>query len=560
MPDEEEDFEQELDEASASQEAWDGPASKEDLLGTKALLLRQVLAQKKAMLDHKRKNGLLYYRPTPKQELFHSFSLSKRRYVRTGNRWGKSTAGTAEDLAWLRGERAWLPEDHPNRRRGIPNRSVKGVLLVQDWDKAAEIFTNLMPGQQLGKLFKLMPHSWYAGKSKNHTGHVSSVSVKSIYGGVSTLYIDTVKSFLGNPQGHESSDWDFVHCDEPIPEAMWTAYARGLIDRGGFAWFLCTPTVEMWLNDMFFPSGQIRSQFDDGHEIAKESKWLITGSTYDNTHMSEEDIKQFKADTPAHEHAVRIEGRPKMLSGAIYTMYDPTVHLYQGTPFGWINHHTPPSNYTIRVAIDPHPSTPHAVLFAATSPFGTTYFYREIFQHCLTKQIAKLIMDALLGRKPAAIICDPLALIEHPNDGRSMMDDFNMSGLYPEPADKDLERGILNVQAKLDERDRYGRPVVQFSPSMHETVREFDRYVYDPKTGKPSKTCPDHMMENLYRLVNYGLEYIAPADQAQRKNYIALPSLSTGSARAAMRDLRQPRGPIQLPTRQRFEPRYGSFS
>jgi len=33
--------------------------------------------------------------------------------------------------------------------------------------------------------------------------------------------------------GSESSDFDFVHVDEPCPEPMYKAAARGLIDRNG---------------------------------------------------------------------------------------------------------------------------------------------------------------------------------------------------------------------------------------------------------------------------------------------------------------------------------------
>jgi hypothetical protein len=37
--------------------------------------------------------------------------------------------------------------------------------------------------------------------------------------------------------GSESSDWDFLHIDEPCPRDMYVANARGLIDRGGSDWF-----------------------------------------------------------------------------------------------------------------------------------------------------------------------------------------------------------------------------------------------------------------------------------------------------------------------------------
>lgn len=508
---------------------------------------------------HKKNNGILYYKPHPKQIAFHKAGWAKRRYVRTGNRWGKSTAGAAEDISWCRGERVFFPEGSEERTVGIPRRAVKGVILVQDWEKADEIFTNQSDGAQRGKIFKLLPTEWFEAVEKNNTGHVCKILIKSIYGGVSTIFIDTVKSFLSNAQGQESSDWDFIHVDEPIPQAMWEANARGLIDRGGYAWFLCTPQTEMWINDYFFPEGTIRSIFADGLAIATESKWLITGSTYDNENLSEEDIRMYKQDIPKAHWATRIDGKPKALAGTIYTAYDCNVHLYTGIPFGWKSHFNPPENYTIRVAIDPHPTTPHAVLFAATSPFGITYFYQEIWDQCLSALLAKQILHALNGRKPHVIICDPLALQEHPNDGRRMVDDFDLEGLVVQTADKDLARGILNVQNMLDERDMHGNPVLKFSNHLIRTLFEFDRYVYDPETGKPKLTLSDHMMENLYRLVNIGLRYVSPEKTILTGRENRLPSLSTAAARQAMHNTyRSSNNRINLLAQQAWKKRYGS--
>ncbi len=355
-------------------------------------------------------------------------------------------------------------------------------------------------------------------------------------------------------------DYDFVHIDEPIPEEMWEAYSRGLVDRGGSAWFLCTPITEMWINDYFFPEGEIRSVYDKGLDMRKESKWLITGSMTDNDHMSREDIEQFKADIPKESWAARIDGKPKALAGCIYTQFDHNVHLYQGIPFGWKGHNLPPHNYTIRLAIDPHPSTPNAVLFAATSPFGVTYFYYELWDRCHSGMLARQVLHAIGAYRPEAIICDPIAFNEQPSDGRTMADDFDLEGLTVQKAGKDLSRGILNTQMKLDERDTQGNPVLMFSPTLTKTLSEFDRYVFDPKTGKPSKTCSDHMMENLYRLVNHGLSYVAPEKMGDFKPAaLKLPTVSLSAAKRSMASLHKKSKPSEyLLGQSRYIPRYGS--
>ena len=85
-------------------------------------------------LDAVKRDGLPFYRPHPKQERFHR-STALRRGAFTGNRFGKSTMGCAEDCAWLRGERPWVAIDDPARRSGVPQHAIKGLVIVNDWDK-----------------------------------------------------------------------------------------------------------------------------------------------------------------------------------------------------------------------------------------------------------------------------------------------------------------------------------------------------------------------------------------------------------------------------------------
>jgi hypothetical protein len=142
-----------------------------------------------------------------------------------------------------------------------------------------------------------------------------------------------------------------------------------------------------------------------------------------------------------------------------------------------------------------------------------------------------------------------------------MVDDFDLEGLTVQPADKDLSRGILNVQAKLEERDRNGQPVLKFSPALAETMHEFDRYVFDPKTGKPYAKAPDHMMENLYRLVNSGLHYVSPERRSTSFKNLGLPKLSVNNAKTAMKELRSSgglRSPAFITDPHRHRPSYGS--
>lgn len=469
----------------------------------------------------KEENGILFYEPHPKQDRFHRKGAKLRRYVRTGNRFGKSTMGAAEDVAWALGYRPWYPEGDPARYEGIPRRSVKLLVICQDWDKVNEIFTNMEPGANQGKIFKLLPKDKIVGtpaKSKN--GVVCLIKVKSTWGGTSAIYFDTVKSYMANPMGQESSDWDAIHVDEPCPQDMWNANSRGLVDRDGAAWFTCTPLSQMWINDMFVPRSRMREVLGD-QEIDNGDYWMITGEMSDNPTLTPRAIEMFLSQLSPNERQCREKGLPLSLSGLIYKQFDYSSHVYDAPPLGWKQMWVPPPNYTIRMAVDPHPETPHAVLCAATSPTQEVFFFAEIFEQVMASVLAEKIQDILYAHDSeqeyyelAEAWMDPAGFIESPTDGSSMATEFDKHGIYCNRAVRDLARGIIVAQQGLGRMLTLpsGRktPWLKFGQHLTRTLYEFDHYEWDSKKENKPIDKDDHMMENFYRLVVHGLHYIPP--------------------------------------------------
>lgn len=473
-------------------------------------------------------NGLAFYRPHRKQDLFHRAGNYKRRYMRTGNRFGKSQMGAAEDCAWALGERSWYPKDDPARTVGLPRHSTKGCIVVENWAKCEEIFTNMEAGTSQGKLFQYLPKDSILKVSKGNAGSIDKISVQSIYGGTSTIKIETVRSFLQHPQSMESGNYDWIHVDEPCPEAMFKALARGLIDRGGSAWFTCTPLREMWINDYFLPHHMARATFTDayvrtegvkGKDLA-EHRWMLTGSSRDNPYITDHDIDVFLDDLGAADEAsvaTRIDGVPMALTGVIYKDFSHDIHIYGGDrtlgcPAGWEDEQTPPQSYTIRTLIDPHPKTPHAVLHFATSPTGHTFIFRELFRPGLIKELVEHIEAQVDGYHVEDFLVDPIAFVENPITGTCMADEFYASGLPVVPAVKDLAYGVLKTQQKWRERDPQDNPTIYVHESCDQFLYEIDRYVWDQDKEKPVDR-DDHMMECLYRAVLTGLEYVDNDDR-----------------------------------------------
>lgn len=471
------------------------------------IMLQARIAAKEELLRAARSFGLPFYNPHAKQAQFHA-SMAKYRAVFAGNRFGKSQCGVAEDCAWVIGERSWLPKEDPLRTAGIPQRANKGLIICADWDKAEEIFTCESTDPHLqGKVWKNIPRSFVKHLGRNSSGKIDRIEFKN----GSILAFDTVKSFLNNPMGSESSDWDFIHVDEPIPEAMWKAVSRGLIDRNGRGWFTLTNLSQPWIYDLFFPS---QTRVAGRKEVARYSKdgglshWAIVGSIYDNPYLSKAAIESYEQSLTPDERQCRLHGLAMHLSGLVYKSFDTGRHILTDLPSYWKSESfsRPPMDWTCHYAIDTHPRTPHEVLFCWVNPNKQLFFLAEIFETGLIAEIAQRILDITDGYTMGLQLCEPAAWIPSPVDGKCMadvfIDDFN---LMVEPAPKDLKSGILAVNAALSAKD-----FCFFAPDLPNFFGEIMKYGWNPKmVGKDKpRDENDHAMECLYRLIVSNPTYI----------------------------------------------------
>jgi hypothetical protein len=389
--------------------------------------------------------------------------------------------GCAEDCAWLRGERSWYPLDDPARKSCLPTQPVKGQVFANDWDKVKEIWTG-----DDGKIWRFLgkPGGQHVKHvSRNHSGAIDTIKVKHISGGYSTLRFDTVQSFKSNPMGSESSDWDFLHVDEPCPEPMFKAQARGLVDRGGFAWFTLTPLAEPWISDAFLPGGAF-----DG------ISFKVEGAMDDNIYLSKSDIADYDRTLTDDERECRRYGKPHHLTGLIYKEFQADKHVLQTVPKQWRDFSTPPKDWPHYFYIDPHPQTPHLVLFVVADPFGKRYYYHDIFEHCSIAHLAAKIREQLKDCFVVHGRIDPLAYINDPITETNMAEEFALHGVFVEKATKALEQGILRVQGELAKDP----PQIYFSPNCRRTLWEIQRYHWNEQTNRPVDK-DDHAMECLYR-------------------------------------------------------------
>lgn len=487
-------------------------------------ILRRELALEKRAAELRRDAAITFFKPHPLQEFFYANASYHYRYARTGNRFGKSEMGAAEDVAFALGYRPWYPKGHPLRTLGIPSHPTKGLIVCTTWKKSREVFTETEAGA-LGKLFKYIPRKDLVEYSKNHSGFIDRFVVRhhkpdgSLSGGYSVIFIDTIEGFKKNPLAQESSVHDWVHVDEPIPEQMWKAIARGLVDRGGRAWFTCTPLTEPWIDDAFCPDEDDATQ--DKIQFAEGDRFMMTGSMEDNPHNKQEDIDRFMAWLTPEERECRKKGIPLHLSGIVYKEFDRNLHLkLDGPPLGWNSWAEPPKDYCLRYAIDYHPRKNDAVLFLATAPDGYIYAYHEIWASMLAEDESKAIKKVLNGHIAQPGLVDPLASTPNKVTGITQLQEYRRCGLAVLPATKDPDNGIRAVKALLKSRDKAGKPIFYVAPHLKRFLFEITRgFIWKEETDKPEKVNDD-MMENFYRLTLQGLGYIEPPSLS---DYIVVP-------------------------------------
>ncbi len=193
--------------------------------------------------------------------------------------------------------------------------------------------------------------------------------------------------------------------------------------------------------------------------------------------------------------------------GSVYHTFDPKLHVIQ--PFD-----IPESWERIR-AIDPGHRDPFVCLWAAVSPEGDLYFYREYYcrDGLSTKQHVDTIRKWSGDSRDALTVCDPSSL--------QTIEDMGYWGVTAFSANNDRKAGRLRVMEYLaasedalpawpyrkDERaqGRNAWPRMYFFSTMKETLREIKFYRW--KEGKAIENDTertegeDHAMDAMRYLV-----------------------------------------------------------
>ncbi len=243
---------------------------------------------------------------------------------------------------------------------------------------------------------------------------------------------------------------------------------------------------------------------------------------FDNPGIKKHAAIRILSKYPTEELIVRGKGHFLFRSGLVYKEYQDTTHLIE--PFTDWYEGPASGEYTLYLAIDPHPRTPHAVMFMVVDKYDTMYVVDEIFEGCTAPTLVEMIKDKCHGKMPEDILIDPIATTPDPSTKSRFAWDLVDYGLEPAPypGSKDKNRGIIMTRKALTLMSKgvpdrvNGKPAIYITHNCAHTRYEIARYAWDDwrkadRTTKGEKQEPikknDHFMENLRRLVLHQPKY-----------------------------------------------------
>jgi len=341
--------------------------------------------------------------------------------------------------------------------------------------------------------------------------------------------------------------------DEQPPQEIRDENLMRLVDTNGEEVFALTPIEEAnygqtspWINDELYTRAGIVTEKDletgevkDIHNPEGDPEiHVFFANIFDNPSIDRAAAERILSRFTDEEREVRTTGHLLFLSGLVYKEYNERIHLIAPFDDWWRG--ADAYDYTLYIAIDPHPRTPHNVIFLCVRRDGLLFIVDELFSIAESaKELVDLIQMKQRGKVANAIIIDPIAYTRDPSNGSCFASDLVEAGLYPIPitASKDKARGILKVREALHTVYNDGKALIRFNRECRNLRYEFSHYVWDSyrkstAASKGMKQKPvdkaDHAMENLYRLLLLEPQWVETRIEPRRRLYNTGRSAVTG--------------------------------
>lgn len=276
---------------------------------------------------------------------------------------------------------------------------------------------------------------------------------------------------------------DFILADEPFPRALWSETV-GRTRSGGIIGFFLTPLqMAGWMMDQIV-------------DVADDKEIVVTNaSIWDNCkdipgtrgHLSRDHIdrmiRAWERESPDEVEA-RVKGLFTHLSGAMYKIFSPEVHVIQPFPI--------PPEWPIYHIIDPHDARPPATCWIAQGPHASVAFkewpnldYTKIKTSTHTiSQVCDEMRRIENNFRPQVTqrLMDPnKAEYEYPNTKLTVKQEYARRGFSFRPSDDHLDLGhkAVNEMLHYDAKkpvDEYNSPAFYVTDDCTNIKKALQKY------------------------------------------------------------------------------------
>lgn len=208
-----------------------------------------------------------------------------------------------------------------------------------------------------------------------------------------------------------------------------------------------------------------------------------------NKHVNQEALDSWLSSLSPKEQAARRHGFFTHLAGLVYgDAYNEQKHLsddFDLKELGW----------PVYCAIDPHPKTPHHVLYLTVDTYGRMFVCGELREPGIVSELAARMKayEQQRGFWIVTRIIDPSANIRDPITGSCIAQELVNCGIFPlVPGSKDMLTGINRVRTAFKEDRLY---ICRGCKGMR---WELANYIF---AGDEPLDENDHFCENLRRLI-----------------------------------------------------------
>jgi phage terminase large subunit-like protein len=284
-----------------------------------------------------------------------------------------------------------------------------------------------------------------------------------------------LKSYESGWRKYQAAAINVVWLDEEPPEEIYKECRLRTMRTSGYIFISMTPLEGLtWVYDEIF---EVETPTIELHQV----------SLFDNYTLKEEDIFRTIRGYTEQEREARVYGHPTQMAGLIYPAFKRGIHVIAPFPLG--------KDYVLFTGIDPHITTPTAVVYLACGKLGDMYVIGDRFLEGSVKDIADEMKLDFREIRHGWAVMDSSARTDIRIFDRDIYSAFCMEGINALLAPKgegSIGKGISEIREYLKVSELTGTPVLRFFDTAKASIKSMqtltrEQYRDESKQGKKDK-------------------------------------------------------------------------